>query len=165
MYEEKPDLEYLAHYGVKGMKWGIRKARKVGSAVRKNKGKLAAAGAAGAAAGAAAVVGAQRAMMAPEDKAIIKDRSSAYKNRRKLSDEELYRRIGRLKAEKQFRDLTREDISPGQQFVREQLVNSGKVVIPTILGGAALYAGKVALTKQFSPKEAAAFVFPKPKRK
>lgn len=36
--EEKPDLEYLAHYGVKGMKWGIRKAvRRVGRVRRKNK--------------------------------------------------------------------------------------------------------------------------------
>ena len=23
--QDKPDLEYLAHYGVKGMKWGTRK--------------------------------------------------------------------------------------------------------------------------------------------
>lgn len=34
--EEKPDLEYLAHFGVKGMKWGVRKARdKVGRDVRR----------------------------------------------------------------------------------------------------------------------------------
>lgn len=28
--ESKPDLEYLAHYGVKGMKWGVRKDRRTG---------------------------------------------------------------------------------------------------------------------------------------
>ena len=25
--DEKPDLEFLAHYGIKGMKWGIRRKR------------------------------------------------------------------------------------------------------------------------------------------
>lgn len=34
--EEKPDLEYLAHFGVKGMKWGVRKARdKVGRSAKR----------------------------------------------------------------------------------------------------------------------------------
>lgn len=29
--DAKPDLEYLAHFGVKGMKWGVRKQREGGS--------------------------------------------------------------------------------------------------------------------------------------
>lgn len=38
--ESKPDLEYLAHYGVKGMHWGIRKEREHSLRQRTSKEKI-----------------------------------------------------------------------------------------------------------------------------
>lgn len=67
----------LAHYGVKGMRWGVRKSRP-SSGTRKTASKK----------------------PTPKPSATKKSRLSD------LSDDELRRRINRLNMEKQYRDLT-----------------------------------------------------------
>lgn len=93
------------------------------------------------------------------------DRKSAYKNRRTMSDEELIKRIGRLQLEKQFRDLNEDDLFRGKKIARDIMIGVGSQTLKTIGTGAVLYTGKVLMTKEFSPREAAEYIVPKPKKK
>ena len=115
----------LYHYGVLGMKWGVRRtpaqlAKANGKAKRKS-----------------------------EDNAKKSDMKKAVKSRRTLSDADLKKRIERIKMEKQLKDLTAEEISPGKKFVSEVLSSSGKKVATALVTGAVLYGTKAALTNQF----------------
>ena len=131
----------LYHYGVLGMKWGVRRtpaqlAKANGKAKRKS-----------------------------EDNAKKSDMKKAVKSRRTLSDADLKKRIERIKMEKQLKDLTAEEISPGKKFVSEVLSSSGKKVATALVTGAVLYGTKAALTNQFDIKELADYMTPKPKNK
>ena len=131
----------LYHYGVLGMKWGVRRtpaqlAKANGKAKRKS-----------------------------EDNAKKSDMKKAVKSRRTLSDADLKKRIERIKMEKQLKDLTAEEISPGKKFVSEVLSSSGKKVATALVTGAVLYGTKAALTNQFYIKELAGYMTPKPKNK
>lgn len=131
----------LYHYGVLGMKWGVRRtpaqlAKANGKAKRKS-----------------------------EDNAKKSDMKKAVKSRRTLSDADLKKRIERIKMEKQLKDLTAEEISPGKKFVSEVLSSSGKKVATALVTGAVLYGTKAALTNQFDIKELAGCMTPKPKNK
>lgn len=108
----------LYHYGVLGMKWGVRRtpaqlAKANGKAKRKS-----------------------------EDNAKKSDMKKAVKSRRTLSDADLKKRIERIKMEKQLKDLTAEEISPGKKFVSEVLSSSGKKVATALVTGAVLYGTK-----------------------
>ena len=131
----------LYHYGVLGMKWGVRRtpaqlAKANGKAKRKS-----------------------------EDNAKKSDMKKAVKSRRTLSDADLKKRIERIKMEKQLKDLTAEEISPGKKFVSEVLSSSGKKVATALVTGAVLYGTKAALTNQFDIKELAGYMTPTPKNK
>jgi len=131
----------LYHYGVLGMKWGVRRtpaqlAKANGKAKRKS-----------------------------EDNAKKSDMKKAVKSRRTLSDADLKKRIERIKMEKQLKDLTAEEISPGKKFVSEVLSSSGKKVATALVTGAVLYGTKAALTNQFDIKELAGYMTPNPKNK
>ena len=132
----------LYHYGVLGMKWGVRKS--INSGVSNSKKKFS---------------------RDQEDNRIKGSRKKDVKNRRKLSDEDLKKKIERLKMEKQLKELTAEEISPGKKFVSDVMSSSGKKVAGTLVTGATLYAVKVAMTKQFNIKEMASYMTPKPKNK
>ncbi len=79
--------EYLEHYGILGMKWGVRRSR-----------------------GPDGTVGGK------QKKVRVKD----------MSDEELKKRVSRLSLEKQYKDLTKADVSSGQKFVQDVLLGSAK---------------------------------------
>lgn len=108
--------EIIAHYGVKGMKWGKR--------------------------GAAASSSTERTQFAKAPK--------------KLSTEELVKRIGRMEAEKKYNQLNRADISPGRQAANEILSTTGKRVASTVLTGASLLAIKAAVDAKFGSGTGAA---------
>lgn len=131
----------LYHYGVLGMKWGVRRTPE----------QLAKANV--------------RAKRKSEDNAKRSDMKKAVKSRRTLSDADLKKRIERIKMEKQLKDLTAEEISPGKKFVSEVLSSSGKKVATALVTGAVLYGTKAALTNQFDIKELASYMTPKPKNK
>lgn len=129
----------LYHYGVKGMKWGIRRTpRQLGHRTSGSK-----------------------TTADQQKKAEMKD---AVKNRRLLSDVDLRRRIERVKLEKQLKELTESEIAPGKSFCKQVLSSSGRKVATTVTTGAALYLGKAAMTGRFDIKEMASYMTPKPKK-
>lgn len=132
----------LYHYGIPGMRWGKRKSVSSNSSAKS-----------------------ERKMARAEDKAIKKDMRKAVKNRRKLSDEELTARIGRLEKQKKLRDLTNEEINGGKKATKDILKSAGTKAITTIASGAALYGVKAILEKEFDPKDLAGYLAPKPKSK
>ena len=133
----------LYHYGVLGMKWGVRRSK--GSSGRPTSTK-------------------KTKKMTADEKRKASMRKDV-KNRRTLSDADLKKKIERIKSEKQLKDLTNEEIAPGKKFVSDVLSSSGKKVATALVTGAALYGVKAAMTKKFDIKEAASYMTPKPKNK
>lgn len=102
----------LAHYGIKGMKWGVRRteaqlARARGNTTSKK-----------------------------SESAVKKKSSTSISNKKisEMSDEELNRIVNRLQLEKRYRDLNPEKVSAGKKFVNTVM---NQVVVP-----AATEAGK-----------------------
>ena len=134
----------LMHYGVLGMKWGIRR-------YRNKDGTLTTAG--------------KKRLSKDKDKAEKKERKVALKNRRSLSDVDLKKKIERLKMEKEFKNLTEEDIYPGRKYVGEIMSSAGKKALTVVAAGTMAYGVKVAMTKEFNIKEAAGYIAANPNKK
>lgn len=130
----------LMHYGVKGMKWGVRRSESQLATSRSKAEKNA-------------------------DKIVKTKRKKDVKNRRTLTTEELKSKIDRMKLEKQFKDLTEEDISPGRKVAKDILKSAGTKVLSAAAAGAAAYAVKAAMTKRFDLGEAAAYIAANPNKK
>lgn len=69
--------------------------------------------------------------------------------RHKMSDEELNYRVGRIRQENELRRLEAENVDAGRALIRD----IGKTAVKTAATGAALYAGKAIVTKQFNAME------------
>lgn len=137
----------LAHHGIKGMKWGVRR-------YQNKDGTLTAAGKRRAA---------KESKL--EDREIRKSRKQDIKNRRKLSPDEIRKKIERLKLEKELKSLTEENIAPGKKFVSDSMQSAGKKALATAAAGTMAYAVKVAMTKEFNIKDAAAYIAANPNKK
>ncbi len=162
------DDRYLIHYGVKGMKWGVRKDRPSSGGSRlRTAAKIAspvgyALGKGGVALAKKARAGKQKwdagrpARIEKRRQKALSVNSSArytYRQRKHLSDTELRSRINRLNMEKQLKDLSNNDRwSP--DFT---MVSTGRNAAKKALG---MYGAKVAITQTFGP-EAGAFIKPK----
>lgn len=133
---------YIYHHGIKGQKWGIRR-------YQNSDGSLTPAGK----------------KRYSEDDQVRESRKQDLKNVRTLSTSELESKIRRLKLEKEFKNLTEEDISPGRKVAREILSSSGRKVLTTVAAGAMAYTIKVAMTKNFNISEAAAYIASNPNKK
>ena len=141
----------LYHYGVLGMKWGVRRYQNPdGSLTEAGKKRYA-------------------------DKEVKKGRKQDSKYRRTLSDDELRRKVERIKLEKQLKDLTKEDLSPGRKFVGNILASSGGKIATAVVVGVGTYAAKSILgnpnifkngvkLKDINWREMASYI-PKPKNK
>lgn len=132
---------YLAHHGILGMKWGVRRSEVQLARARGHSSKLS------------------------DDKNEVAARKVAVKNRRTMSDADLKKRIDRLKLEREFKNLTEDDIAPGRKYVSEILSVSGKKALTMAAAGAMAYAVKTAMTKEFNPKEAAQYITANPNNK
>lgn len=142
---EAEKSEYLEHYGVKGMKWGVRRTpEQLGyKKMPRHTGKK----------------------KPTKQQRIRADRVKAYENRRLLSDDELRARITRLELEKRFRELSDQDLHHGREVVKDILGVAGSQTAKTVTAGTMLYAAKVGMTRNFSWREAADYIAPKPKKK
>ena len=103
------DNAELIHYGVKGMKWGVRRTPAQLGHRRKPK-KIA-----------------KRSRKSPESE---KKKSAPKKSVHELSDEELRQAIGRLEMEKRYKELERsanpQKNNDGKKFVENILRKSGE---------------------------------------
>lgn len=107
--------EFIVHYGVPGMKWGVRKARPTSG---KRRGKT----------------NAQRiyehvTRKKETPKATTKTSSKPAKRRiSDMSDEELRSAISRMQMERTYAQLTAKEVSKGRKFVKDVMYNSAKNV-------------------------------------
>lgn len=138
------DNKILYHHGIKGQKWGVRRYQNkdgtLTSAGRKH----------------------DEDISNSREKA---NRKEAVKNRRTLSDDDLKKRIERLKLEREFKNLTEEDVSPGKKFVSKVMSSAGTKTLTVAATGAMSYAIKAAMTKEFNAKEAASYIASNPNKK
>ena len=140
---------YLAHHGILGMKWGVRRSEAQLARARGHSSK------------------------SSDDKNEVSARKVAVKNRRTMSAIEdqgkltadLKKKIERLKLEREFKNLTEDDIAPGRKYVSEILSASGKKALTMAAAGAMTYAVKTAMTKEFNLKEAAQYIAANPNKK
>lgn len=144
LYHEDVD-KVLAHYGILGMKWGIRRPRGKDGLVtgrgiptekflRKNE---------------------------SPDKKAKREMKEAMQNRRQLSDEDIIKAIGRLEKEKRLRELTKEELNAGHAATNKVLLDIGTRVATTVGIAAAVYGVRAALQKKFDPLEFADALKPK----
>lgn len=122
----------LAHYGILGMKWGVRRQTGPDGLVKGGK---------------------------SADSQIKTARRADVKSRRQMSDKDLLEKIGRLEKEKKLRELTEAEVSTGRAATRDILKSAGTKVATTVIAGAALYAVQAALTKSFNPADMAKNIF------
>ena len=111
--------DVLIHYGVLGMKWGVRKdGGSRGSNSNSNR----------------------NARKAAKSKVL-----TIKKNRSTLSDKQLDKQLDRLKKEKQLKDLTEEEYEPVKKFVKDVMSKSGKKIAVAAVTAAVPTAAKVAV--------------------
>ena len=96
----------LAHYGILGMKWGIRRTE---AQLARARGKTKSDDA------------------DDNEKKTSSASSSKKKSVSEMSDDELRKAVNRLQLEKQYRDLSPKNVSAGQRFVNKVMKD---VVVP-----------------------------------
>lgn len=119
--------EIIEHYGVKGMKWGVRK-RPTSSGRKSGKGQQK-----------RDTTGLKKGSDTGGKIPSTKKFKGSRKEARKLTDSDLNARLKRLNMEKQYRDLVKKQnpptaISRGRKKVGSILVNSGSKAMTNYLG-------------------------------
>jgi len=119
--------DFLEHFGTKGMRWGVRKAR--GSKAHS--------------------------VVEDANRKAITARAGTKKKRRTLSNDEINDFIKRLEQEKKLKALIDEDISPGKQAVKKILGETGKSIFATAARGAGTMALNKIIKNSLGPEAAA----------
>lgn len=80
-------------------------------------------------------------------------------NRGTFTDEELRKKVERLKLEKELRELTEKEINYGRYVTKDVLETVGKKVVTTSLSGLSLYGLKALVSGNFDKGELANAIF------
>lgn len=148
-------IDDIEHYGVPGMKWGVRRSqasldRAAGRKPAKKK-KVRSTRATRKAEKAKQNTAAARAKS--KDRTTKSGRKSTSANRRHLTDNDVSNLVKRLESEKKLKTLIDQDVSPGRTFAKTVMSDAGKRALTTVATGTLLYGAKYAFDKQFDAKE------------
>lgn len=123
------------HYGVKGMKWGVRKQYPTSSRSPSSSGiRPRRKGKTNAQRIYERLVGRKEKNKEQSEKRVDKKTSTKPRSRPKvseMSDEDLRKAINRMEMERKYTQLTTKEISKGRKFVNEVLYNSAKSTATT----------------------------------
>lgn len=111
MWSTENERDFLQHYGVLGMKWGVRKEHPV---IAKEGSKI--------------TESAKRTVKAAGD---IKRTQSRDDNLSELSDDELRKRVNRMNLEQQYKDLNSRNVSKGESYTLSALEIGGALLSTT----------------------------------
>lgn len=156
-YDTKPTVDtitpinQLYHYGVLGMKWGVRKDRKTGASRKTANPK-----------GGKSATTTKSPVPKAED--FLESRRYKAKAVAGLSNTELKKLNERLNLEKQYKDLTKAERQKGKNFMAEALSSGLKQTTTTVVAASSLYAVKKAIEKSLGA-QVSKEIFPKDKKK
>ena len=130
----------LEHYGVKGMKWGVRK---------RSKNRVSSSGARSTSPNPSSKVSAPNPSSKVSAPTTRDKRVKALKNRRELSDSDIKDFTSRLQSEKQLKALLDEDVSPGRTFIKKVMSDAGKQAATKLATNAIIYGTTKTMGKAF----------------
>ena len=155
-YDTKPTVDtttpinQLYHYGVLGMKWGVRKDRRTGASKRTGNSK--------------GDKSTTTKPPVPKAEDFLESRRYKAKAVAGLNNAELKKLNERLNLEKQYKDLTKAERQKGKNFMSEALSSGLKQTAQTVVAASSLYAVKKAIEKSLGA-QVSKEMFPKDKKK
>ncbi len=110
--------DYLIHYGVLGMKWGVHRRRRAASVNERDAKELEKAGFKKEADALRLLAKKQR-TKADEVEARINKKKEMKKNVKSMSDAELRSRLNRLQMERQYSPLSKSNVNKGKEYAQK----------------------------------------------